>query len=132
MVVAAAIGGAFFVGAYALEQFIAINSFALGLLAAGSVTAALQPLQRLPVRFADRLMTGVGASESYLAERRHEVYRNAVEAAMQDDAITERERAILAKLRESLGVSPAEALEIECAVRNALAPAAAVLAPALG
>jgi hypothetical protein len=130
-VVAAAITGAFFVGAYALEQFININNFVLGLLTAGIVTATLQPLQRLAAKVADRLMPGVDAgSERYLAERRHEVYRNAIEAAMQDGSVTARERAILARLRESLAVSAAEAAGIEAEVQRTLAAGSAVLAPA--
>jgi len=131
-VVAAAIAGAFFVGAYALERFINVNNFVLGLLAAGVMTAVIHPLQQMAARFADRLMPGVSTSETYLTERRHEVYRNAIEAALQDGTVTDRERAILSKLQESLGVSRAEAATIERDVKNALAPAIGVLAPALG
>ncbi|MGQ0814235.1 MAG: hypothetical protein ACT4O1_07185 [Gemmatimonadota bacterium] len=131
-VVAAAIAGAFFAGSYALEQFININNFVLGLLAAGFVTAAFQPLQRMAEKLADRLMPGVNTSESYIAERKHEVYRNAVEGALQDGTITERERAILMKLRESLGVDAAEALRIERDVLGGVVPEAApALAPSL-
>jgi hypothetical protein len=131
-VVATAIAGAFFVGAYALEQFISVNNFVLGLIAAAIVTAAIQPLQRMAAKVADRLMPGVDTSETYLMERKHEVYRNAIEAAMQDGTVTTKERAILAQLQASLGVSVAEALRIERDVQDALVPqAAGDLAPAL-
>jgi hypothetical protein len=90
------------------------------LLAAGFVTAVFQPLQRMAERLADQIMPGVNTSGSYLAERKHEVYRNAVEGAVQDGFISERERAILIKLRESLGVSAPEAAQIEHQVQSAL------------
>lgn len=129
-VVAATITGAFFVGSYALEQFIDINNFVLGLFTAGVVTVAIHPLQRLAAKVADSLMPGVEGSESYLTERRHEVYRNAIDAAMQDGSISERERAILTRLQQSLGVSAAEAAAIESDVQRTLAPGSAILSPA--
>ena len=121
-VIAAVIAGAFFVGTYALERFISVNNFVVGLVAAGLVTLAIQPLQRMAAKLADHLMPGVDTSEDYLAERKHEVYRNAIEAALQDGAVTHKERTILAQLRMSLGVTEAEALSIERDVQRTLAP----------
>lgn len=121
-VVAAIIAGGFFAGSYALEQFITVNNFVVGLLAAALVTASFQPLQRMAERLANRMMPGVDTSEEYLTERKHEVYRNAVEGAVQDGLITQRERAILGKLQESLGVSAIEAARIESDVQAELTP----------
>lgn len=121
-VVAASIAAAFFAGSYALEQFISVNNFVLGLFTAALVTAAFQPLQRVAERFANRLMPGVVSSEDYLTERKHEVYRNAVEGAMQDGTITHRERAILSNLQQSLGVQAIDAARIETQVQAALHP----------
>lgn len=112
--------GAFFLGGEALEEIVPLDGFLLGLLAAAAVAAAFRPLQRMAERLADRLMPGVDPSPSYLADRKHEVYRDAVEAAGADGAITERERTILGKLRESLGVESAAAAEIEAQVRAVL------------
>ena len=123
-VVAGAIAGGFYVGAYALEQFISLNNFLLGLITAAAVTAAFQPLQRLAERVANRLMPGVDTSEAYLTDRKHEVYRNAIEAAMQDGLITERERAILTGLQDSLVLSGAEASHIERDVKTSMVGAA--------
>lgn len=67
-----------------------------------------------------RLFPGVEASEAYLAQRKHEVYRSAVEAALQNGDVSERERAILEGLQASLEVSAAEALRIEREVAIAL------------
>lgn len=112
-VIAAAIAGVFFVLSYALEQFVSANNFVLGLAMAAAIALVFRPLQRTAERFADRLMPGVDTSEAYLEERRHEVYRNAVEAALQDGSVSDRERAILDRLRESLGVDAGEAATIE-------------------
>ena len=121
-VVAGTVAALFFVGNYALEQFIRVNSFVLGLLAAAVLTAAFQPLQRFASRVVDGIMPGVNTSENYLLERKHEVYRDAVEGACQDGVITDRERAILMKLHASLGITSAEARRIEQDVQAALAP----------
>ena len=131
-VIAAVIAGAFFIGTYALERFISVNNFVVGLIAAGLVTLAIQPLQRMAAKLADAMMPGVGTSEDYLAERKHEVYRNAIEAAMQDGTVTQKERAILAQLRMSLSVTEAEAANIERDVQRTLTPQTVVsLSPAL-
>jgi hypothetical protein len=121
-VMAAAIASGFFVATHTLEQFINVNNFMLGLVAAGFVTVAFQPLQRMAEKLANQLMPGVDTSESYLTERKHEVYRNAIEAAMQDGAVMERERAIFTKLQEALGVEASEAMRIEADVRSTLLP----------
>ena len=122
-VVAGVIASGFYVGAYALEQFISLNNFLLGLITAAMVTAAFQPLQRFSEKVADRLMPGVDTSEAYLTDRKHEVYRNAIEAAMQDGMITERERAILTGLQDSLVLSGTEALHIERDVKSSMVTA---------
>ncbi len=117
-VMAAAIAVAFFVAGQALEQLVTVNNFVLALLAAALVTAVFHPLQRFAERLADRLMPGVGG-EAYLSERKHQVYRDALEGAFQDGVVTQRERAILTKLRESLDVSQFEAAQIEREVQAA-------------
>lgn len=123
-VVAGAIAAAFFVVAYAIEQFVSVSSFVPGLVTAGLLAVTIQPLQRKAERLADRLMPGVEASQAYLTERKHEVYRGAIEAAMQDGSVSDRERAILVGLQSSLEVSAAHALRIEREVESALtAPA---------
>jgi hypothetical protein len=126
-VVASAIAGGFFVGTYALEQFVNANNFVLGLIIAAVLTVGFQPLQRAAERFADRLMPGVDRSESYLSERRLEVYRSAIEAAVLDGVISERERAILEGLQQSLGVTAAEASAIEREATRALGAAGGVV-----
>lgn len=112
--------GAFFIGGEALEQVVPADGFLLGLLAAAAVGAAFRPLQRFTERFADRLMPGVSGSTLYLMERKHQVYRDALEGAMVDGSISERERAILRKVRESLDVEEPIAARIEAEVKAVL------------
>lgn len=117
------IAAAFFVGAEALENVLSVDSFLLGIVPAALATAAIRPLHRVAQRMADRLMPGVEPTPAYLDDRREEVYRNAVEAALQDGAVSERERAIMMRLRESLGVDAPTAERIEREVAATLEPA---------
>lgn len=86
-----------------------VASPALGLAAGAMAVAlllfALAPLQRLADRAADRLFPEVRDDEDYLARRRRDVYRAALEeAARRDPASVERD-AVLARLRDALGIS---------------------------
>lgn len=71
------------------------------------------------------MMPGVVGSEAYLLDRKYDVYREAMEAAIQDGIVTERERAILLKLQQSLGIPPFDAARIEGEAVGSLAPARA-------
>ncbi|MEX0893635.1 MAG: hypothetical protein WEB88_15830, partial [Gemmatimonadota bacterium] len=116
--------GAFFIGGEAFEQILPVDGFVLGILAATAVALAFRPLQRLAERVAERAVPGVDESADYLTERRFEVYRDAIEGALADGSISQRERAILGKLQESLGIEPAAARRIEAEVQSVLIPAA--------
>jgi hypothetical protein len=118
--VASALASGFFVLSYTLEQLIEVNSFVLGLVIAAGVTVVFQPLHRAAGRLTDRMMPGVEESAPYLSDRRRDVYRNAVEAALLDGEVTDRERAILEQLQNSLGILPIEADEIEVSAATAL------------
>lgn len=112
--------GAFFVGSEALEELLPVEGFILGLAAAGGVTVAFRPLQKAAQRFADRALPGVDASAAYLRERKYVVYRDAVEAAVDDGTVNVRETAILRKLQQSLVIDPDTASAIEAEVLTAL------------
>ena len=120
---------AFFLGGETLEQIVPVHGFLLGLVAAAAVATVLRPLQRMAESVADRLMPGVDASAAYLAERKHDVYRSAVEGAVSDGVITETERAILKRLRESLAIAPDAAAGIEADVIAILASGPSLGAP---
>jgi len=83
---------------------------------------AFRPLHRLAERAAERALPGVDESADYLTERRLEVYRDAIEGALADGSISQRERAILGKLQESRGIEPAAARRIEAEVQAVLSP----------
>jgi hypothetical protein len=118
--VATALATGFFVLSYGFEQFIGANNFVLGLIVAAGITLAFQPIQRAAEKLTDRVMPGVDNSESYRSERSQEVYRGAVEAALLDGTVTDKARAILEQLQESLGIGAAEAHEIERTAAQAL------------
>lgn len=119
-----AFAAAFFVGSELLEQVIPAHGVVLGTLSAAVVALALRPLHRVAERVADGLMPGVSSASQYVVERKYVVYRDAVEGAMQDGSVSERERAILARLQASLDIEPAAAERIEFEVNRILAPVA--------
>lgn len=111
--VGAVIAGGFFAGSELLETVIPVEGTILGIVIAGAIVTLLRPLQRLAEGFANRLMPGVQATPAYVEGRKHEVYRATLEGTLEDGAITERERAILNRLRRNLGISPEDAAALE-------------------
>jgi hypothetical protein len=116
--VGAVIAAGFFTGSELLEAVIPVEGTILGLLLAAGIVVLLRPLQRFAEGVANRLMPGVQATPTYVDSRKHEVYRATLEGTLEDGAITERERAILDRLREHLGLSAEDA---EIAEREMLA-----------
>ena len=114
--VAAAIGVAFLVISELIESFSPVHGVVESLIIAVLIVVALRPLQRFAYRFAGRLMRGVSNTPTYLEARRLEVYASAVEGAMEDGLITEKEAAILARLREQLQLTDDEVTVAEAKV----------------
>ncbi|HET6403996.1 MAG TPA: hypothetical protein VFH78_05065 [Candidatus Thermoplasmatota archaeon] len=104
-----------FVGVAEVAQNVASDAY--GYLAGGVATAlmllALRPIERMSARIADSAMPHVQETPTYVAYRKMEVYRAALEGAMQDGAVTEREREVLRRLRASLGLSDADVAALE-------------------
>jgi hypothetical protein len=119
----AGVAGAFLVASEILESVLPVDGQLLGVISALAIVAALRPLQRFAEAFANRVMRGVEPTPAYLENRKLEVYRAALEGAMQDGVITEKEGAILASLRHQLKISEedAERTEDELA-RKMMAP----------
>lgn len=113
-VVAGAFVAAFFLVSEGVEALVSgsAGTFA-GLAAAALLLVALRPLERGAARFTDRLMPGVLDTHAYRTVRKGEVYRAAVESAMRDGEITEREREVLATVAEQLGLEPTEVRAVE-------------------
>lgn len=116
---------AVYLGVFLVVTQLAQNGFAAqfgwiwGGVAAGLLLFLLVPLQRVSERLANAAMPQVNETAEYLAHRRGEVYQGALEEILQDAEMTPKERAILDRLREKLGLSPATAAAIERDVREA-------------
>lgn len=112
--VVAVLGAAFFVGSQLLEKLIPVDSLILGIASAAIIALALRPIERAAGRMVDGLLPDVKEKNTeYLADRKLEVYRAAVESAVEDGEITEKERSVLERLRGKLGIDPAHASSVE-------------------
>lgn len=89
------------------------NNELLGVGAAALLVFAISPLQRMAERVADTAMPGVEDTEAYREERKREVYRASLEELLVDDEITAKERRMLGRLQEELGLGGKEAGRIE-------------------
>jgi hypothetical protein len=91
-----------------------------GLLAAGVLMFFLAPLQRFAERIASSAMPNTKNTPEYAAFRKMQVYESALAEAQNEDGISDRERALLNRLRDSLGISEAdaEAIELELQARQ--------------
>lgn len=107
------VAGGFFVGSEWLESVVPVEGTLLGLLVAGVIVLLMKPLQKVAEGFASRVMRGVRDTPEYREGRKGEVYRAAVEGAVGDGTLTEREREILTHVRDKLGISRERAGELE-------------------
>lgn len=111
--VGAVIAAGFFLGSEILEAVIPVEGTILGLLVAGAIVLLLRPVQRFAEAVASGVMPGVEATPAYLESRKHEVYRAALEGAIEDGVVTPKERAILDRLRDQLEISAGAAAVME-------------------
>jgi hypothetical protein len=84
-----------------------------GLLVAAALVFFLAPLQRLAERVASAAMPHTRDTPEYVAFRKLQVYEAALMDATRDGGITEKERALLHRLRDALGVDHADAAALE-------------------
>jgi hypothetical protein len=90
-----------------------------GAISAGLLLFATPRLNKLSERVAETAMPGVTPSAEYIAFRKLEVYKAAVESAVETGPIDSRERQLLAHLRTKLGLSHGAAGSIEADVMAA-------------
>jgi hypothetical protein len=95
-----------------------------GLAAAALIVYLLAPLQRLSERVANHVMPRTVSTPEYLAYRKMQIYEAALTEALGGEGISQKERAILSRLRESLEVSAddARAMEDQLLARSAARP----------
>jgi hypothetical protein len=105
--------GAFFVVSALAEQYLQQFGWVVGGLAVGALLFALRPIERAIDRMADRAMPRTTGTPEYLAQRKHEIYRAAIEDAMRDGVVSAKERALLLRLADNLGLSAEESTRIE-------------------
>jgi len=84
-----------------------------GLFGAAVVIFFLTPLQHFAERVAAKAMPNTENTPEYVAFRKMQVYEAALTDAMREGGISSKERALLAHLRESLGITVADAAAIE-------------------
>jgi hypothetical protein len=89
-----------------------LGNFA-GLLAAAVVVFFLAPLQRFAEGVASVAMPNTKNTPEYTSFRKMQVYEEAVSEAHYEGGISEKERALLVRLRDSLGISETDADAIE-------------------
>jgi hypothetical protein len=87
--------------------------YVVGAIAAGGLLFLLKPLERMAERLSDRAMPRTTGTPEYVAFRKLEVYKAAVESAHETGGITARERASLDRLRAKLSIAEADAARIE-------------------
>ena len=127
---AAAVVALIFVISEGATQFLSaeLGSVA-GLLAAGVVIFFLAPLQRFADRVASFAMPNTENTPEYRAFRKLLVYRETFAEALQSGGVTNKERALLDRLRESLGIGAADALAIERDLQTPMTDEGQVVAP---
>jgi hypothetical protein len=104
----------FVVGQLAQGYFATADGWIVGGVAAGLLLFALHPLQRAAERVAEAAMPGTTGTPEYLARRKHEIYRAALEEATRDGTVSTKERRLLLlRLSSDLGLSAEEAARIE-------------------
>jgi hypothetical protein len=84
-----------------------------GLLAAGVLMFFLAPLQRFADRIASNAMPNTKDTPEYAMYRKMQVYESALIEALQEEGISDRERSLLNRLRDSLEISEADAEAME-------------------
>lgn len=92
-----------------------------GLLTAGVLMFFLAPLQSFGERVASAAMPNTKNTPEYAAFRKMQVYEAAFAEAQHEDGISERERALLNRLRDSLDISASDARAIEDELQVAVA-----------
>lgn len=92
----------------------------IGLIASALVMFFLVPVQRFAERVAGAAMPNTENTPEYAMFRKLQVYEAALAEALPDGNISERERDLLDRLRDSLGISTADADTIEHELQEGL------------
>ena len=106
-------------GSTAIEVSLAMAGQCRRLLAAAAVVFFMAPLQRMAERVASAAMPNTHNTPEYAAFRKLQVYEAAVTDA-RPGGISDKERALLRRLRDSLEISAADTESIEQALQGSM------------
>jgi hypothetical protein len=115
------LGGAIVAGQVAQDYLSGAFGWLAGGVVAGLLIFAIKPIERFAEGLTDRAMPRTTGTPEYLAARKHEIYRAAIEDAMRDGVVSAKERALLLRLAENLQLSSDESIGIERSVVEAIA-----------
>lgn len=84
-----------------------------GLVAAGVAVVFLKPLQAMAEKVVTQIMPNTTNAEAHKRTRKAEVYEAAYAEAAEEGGVSDKERALLDRLRDTLELSPDQAFDIE-------------------
>lgn len=109
----AAFAAVFLVATRVAEAYLETYGWLVGGVAAGLLVFALPRLQRVASRVADAAVPHAKAASAMSETERRELYAEQARIAWRDGAMSRREREMLRRLQERLGIGPDEATRIE-------------------
>ncbi len=93
----------------------------LGVLGTGALVFFLEPIQRAAARLSNAAMPNTHETPDYESYRKLQVYESAVQAALEDGHVSNRQRRVLDSMIKSMGIDAAAAERLENDARVALA-----------
>lgn len=114
-----ALGVTFLIVSEVVEVLLDIDGFLFGVGAAVAIGLVFRRIENAAERVTNRLVPRVRDPSTYLEGRRSAIYRAQAQSLLADEAISEKERGALDRLRDELGISQATADRIEADVRAA-------------
>ena len=93
----------------------------LGVLGTGALVFFLEPIQRAAERLSNAAMPNTRNTPEYQSYRKLQVYESAVQAALEDGHISNRQRRVLNSMIESMGLDAKVAERLENDSLTALA-----------
>ncbi len=111
--IAAVFAVVFLTASELVERSIGVEGVWFGVGAAVLIGLFFRRVERVGEAVADRIMPGVEDTEEYRDRRAREIYQAALESALVDGTVTDRERDVLATLADQLGLSAGDARGIE-------------------
>jgi hypothetical protein len=119
--VAAAFVAAFFLVSELASTYLSDQlGTVLGLLCTAALIFFLDPIQRAAGHLSDAAMPGTQATPEYETYRKLQVYESAVQAALEEGGISDRQRRVLDSLIASLGIDSQAAQQLENDARESL------------